>query len=229
MIARGDYDARRWRQELGDSREQIASSQSVVVNAVDATFTDPVPAGVSAQPKAGAPTTLNPVGTSATTPAVYQSPASETISKPTPSTNQIATAEKEPVPSSSVPRIGSDPQRTRVIENKPTVQVPVRTSDNGAASSPAGPMDVGSLIAYATRQQAPVYPPAARSMRASGIVKVEVTVSESGEVAEVKNTTGPMMLQSAAKDAIMKWRFKPFMRDGQPVQAVGYVNFNFSL
>jgi protein TonB len=66
-------------------------------------------------------------------------------------------------------------------------------------------------------------------MRTSGIVKVEVTVSESGEVAEVKNTTGPMMLQSAAKDAILKWRFKPFMRDGQPVQAVGYVNFNFSL
>ncbi|MBK9765808.1 MAG: hypothetical protein IPP63_01605 [Chloracidobacterium sp.] len=26
-----------------------------------------------------------------------------------------------------------------------------------------------------------------------------------------------------------KWKFKPFVRDGQPVRATGYVNFNFAL
>jgi protein TonB len=90
-------------------------------------------------------------------------------------------------------------------------------------------VDVGSLIGYATKQQAPIYPPAARSMRTSGIVKVEVTISETGEVTEVQKASGPMMLQTAAKDAIKKWKFKPFVRDGQPVKANGFVNFNFSL
>jgi hypothetical protein len=37
------------------------------------------------------------------------------------------------------------------------------------------------------------------------------------------------MLQAAAKDAIRKWKFKPFMRDGQPVRATGFVSFNFAL
>lgn len=90
-------------------------------------------------------------------------------------------------------------------------------------------MDVGSLIAYATKQAQPLYPPAAKSMRASGVVRVEVTVDENGQVAEVQKTSGPPLLQTAAKDAVRKWRFKPFTRDGQPVRAVGFVNFNFSL
>jgi protein TonB len=66
-------------------------------------------------------------------------------------------------------------------------------------------------------------------MRTSGVVKVEVTVNESGEVAEVKKTSGPSLLQTAAKDAVRKWKFRPFVRDGQPVKATGFVSFNFSL
>jgi protein TonB len=74
-----------------------------------------------------------------------------------------------------------------------------------------------------------VYPPAAKSIRATGVVKVEVTVDENGDVAEVQKTTGPSLLQNAAKEAIKKWRFRPFVRDGQPVRATGFVSFNFSL
>jgi protein TonB len=110
------------------------------------------------------------------------------------------------------------------------VETPKQTPVQQAASAPeSGPVDVGSLMSYATKQQAPIYPPAAKSMRASGIVKVEVTVSETGDVAEVHKTTGHTLLQTAAKDAIRKWKFKPFTRDGQPVKATGFVNFNFSL
>jgi periplasmic protein TonB len=92
-----------------------------------------------------------------------------------------------------------------------------------------GPLDVGSLIAYATKQSQPVYPAAAKSIRATGIVKVEVTINEAGEVSEVQKASGPALLQSAAKEAIRKWKFKPFVRDGQPVRAIGFINFNFAL
>jgi TonB family protein len=125
------------------------------------------------------------------------------------------------------------PANTKPAEPKALViSNPQPQATNGASSEPAkelGPMDVGSLIAYATKQTAPVYPIAAKSIRATGVVRVEVTVDEKGDVADVQRASGPTLLQSAAKDAIKKWRFKPFVRDGQPVKAVGFVNFNFSL
>ena len=225
MIARDDYDARRWRDELGDSREQIASSRSVIMNAIDgSTVSGPVSKDVVAmntsaasQPAQNVPTpaVLNPVGTDA--------------AKPKPSETLMA-ANTKPVVEPPATQPTAEPQRTRVIEDKPVVEPPKQQAPQQTAEvTPTGPMDVGSLIAYATTRQAPIYPPAAKTMRATGIVKVEITVDETGEVAEVQKTTGPSLLQTAAKDAIRKWKFKPFVRDGQPVKAIGFVNFNFSL
>ncbi len=91
------------------------------------------------------------------------------------------------------------------------------------------PMAVGSLVNYATQKANPVYPLIARNMRMTGIVKVELMIDENGQVAQVQNTSGPPMLKQAATDAIKKWKFKPFTRDGQATKATGFVNFNFSL
>ena len=228
MIARDDYDARRWRQELGDSREQIASSRSVIINAVDGTTVaqQPVTQDTVASNQANLPPS-----SSTATPAVFN-PVPDPAKTKVPET-LFASNSKPPVEQSAgnPASTTTDPQRNRVIENKPTVQVPVQQAAQPKVETgvPTGPMEVGSLIAYATKQQAPVYPPAAKSMRTVGVVKVEVVVNESGDVAEVKNTTGPMMLQTAAKDAIRKWKFKPFVRDGQPVKATGFLSFNFNL
>ncbi|MEZ5307788.1 MAG: TonB family protein [Pyrinomonadaceae bacterium] len=90
-------------------------------------------------------------------------------------------------------------------------------------------MAVGSLIDFATKQVRPVYPAQARSLRMTGTVRVEVLVDEDGRVSKVENSSGPALLKRAAQDAVLKWQFRPFVRDGQPVKATGYVNFNFSL
>jgi protein TonB len=66
-------------------------------------------------------------------------------------------------------------------------------------------------------------------MHTSGVVRVDVTIDEKGDVVDVQKTSGPGLLQAAAKDAIKKWKFKPYMRDGQAVKASGFVNFNFTL
>ena len=39
MLARDDYDARRWKDEVADSREELANSRSVITSAVDGTTT----------------------------------------------------------------------------------------------------------------------------------------------------------------------------------------------
>src|SRR5688572_480781 len=73
MIARDDYDARRWRNEVADSREQIASSRSVVINAMDGTTV-----------ATGPPAQLVAAGNPAPTPAPAVSlPANEPKETPT--------------------------------------------------------------------------------------------------------------------------------------------------
>ena len=117
----------------------------------------------------------------------------------------------------------TDREESKKDEPKSVAIVP---SSNGDSPSI---IDVGSLLAYATKQAPAIYPTAAKTARQTGLVKVEVTVDENGEVANVQKATGPIMLQGAAKDAIKKWKFKPFVRDGQPVKATGFVSFNFSM
>ncbi|MEO6049878.1 MAG: TonB family protein [Pyrinomonadaceae bacterium] len=210
MLARDDYDARHWKDEVADTREQMASSRSVVLSAVTETLVGGVPV-VANNPPTDQPV-MQPVVDTKTTTRDREVKTPE--NKPADST--VATNEN-PVYIPSAPPVAKE-------EPKSPNDTP-KTSVTKVGS----PLDVGSLKEYATSQTIPTYPPAARSVRASGIVKVQVTVDEKGEVAEVQKTSGPSLLQGAAKDAIRKWKFRPFVRDGQPVKATGFVNFNFAL
>ncbi|MEJ7848438.1 MAG: energy transducer TonB [Pyrinomonadaceae bacterium] len=213
-LARDDYDARRWKDEIADSREMIVGSRSIITNAVDGTTNAAVAANIKP------PVTIPASSVTSATPVLK--PVAEAVNKP--SETLLATNEKPVV---TEPKKTEEPLRNRIVAGVPTVEA--AKPEAVPEVKPTGPLEVGSLIAYATKQSAPVYPSAARSMRTSGVVKVEVTVNETGDVAEVKKTSGPSLLQTAAKDAVRKWKFRPFVRDGQPVKATGFVNFNFSL
>jgi TonB family protein len=222
LLARDDYDSRRWKDEVSDTREQMANSRSVVIDAENG---KPV---VAASNELIATNTAPPAVPPVTGASSVRDREVKTPDMPGP--NKTVTVEKPVYVASAtpVPSATSQPADTRPQNTK--AEVPVITV-GAAGTEPArsGPLDVGSLIGFATLQPPPVYPAIAKSQRASGVVKVEVTVNEKGEVAEIQKATGPIMLQAAAKDAIRRWRFRPFMRDGQPVKAVGYVNFSFSL
>ena len=88
---------------------------------------------------------------------------------------------------------------------------------------------VGSLIDFASEKVQAIYPSAAKSLRVTGLVRVEVLLDEKGNVSSVTKVTGPLQLQNAARDAALKWKFRPVLRDGTPVRASGFINFNFSL
>ena len=214
MLARDDYDARHWKDEVADTREQMAHSRSVVTSAI----TDP------------STETSNSGQVAANTKPVEQPPV---VMQPVSDTKPAATREREVrQPDTAAAKtdepvyIPSAPQTVKE-EPKPVIVTPKPEPVKADPPKSTEPIDVGSLVAYATKQSPPVYPPQAKTMRATGLVKVEVTVNEAGDVAEIQKTSGPPMLQNAAKDAIRKWKFKPFVRDGQPVKANGFVSFNF--
>src|SRR5215203_3503790 len=96
MIARDDYDARRWKDELGDSREQIASSRSVIINAVDGTAVPTsTPVQLVATSTSTGATNTAPVN-NAPAPVVY-TPVTSDTSKSQPSETLVAANTKSPV------------------------------------------------------------------------------------------------------------------------------------
>lgn len=221
LLARDDYDSRRWKDVVSDTREEMASSRSVVIDAENG---KPVAAPSNVLISANSPTTTTIAQPAADREREVKPPDTSSTNE-----NTIAAVQKPvyiPSPARTEPEAKlTEVKQESTKEAAPVITVRSKTSESGAQ----GPLTVGSLVGYATLQTSPIYPAMARTQRTSGMVTVEVTVNEKGEVAEIQKTTGPAMLQGAAKDAIRRWRFKPFLRDGQPVKAVGFVNFNFTL
>jgi TonB family protein len=73
----------------------------------------------------------------------------------------------------------------------------------------------------------PIYPPTARMMRAFGMVRVQVTISETGSVIDAKAISGHQALRPAAVAAASKWVFKPTTLNGEPIKVQGVLTFNF--
>lgn len=228
-LARDEYDAKRWKEELADAREWLASSRTTVINSVN----DDTPNTVDTNKTLAA--NNNPTYTTVSEPAPTNTiPASGANSPPPVTANGTSSAKLEVVKTDPVVNketTEAAKARERLVNNSEQTQT-AETTKVEPQTQPIvsnSPLEVGSLIEFATARVAPTYPPAAKTMRMVGTVKLEVLVNEDGSIAEVQNASGPSMLQRAASDAIKKWKFKPFTRDGQPVKATGFVNFNFNL
>lgn len=85
----------------------------------------------------------------------------------------------------------------------------------------------GVLNGKATSLPKPAYPPAARAVRASGAVAVQVLIDENGRVVSASATSGHPLLRNAAVSAARGARFSPTMLSGQPVKVTGIITYNF--
>ena|SRR5579862_2035733 len=59
----------------------------------------------------------------------------------------------------------------------------------------------------------PAYPSLARTMRISGIVRVEAVVGSNGTVKTVEILGGNPVLVEAAKEAVIKWKWEPAVHE----------------
>lgn len=88
-----------------------------------------------------------------------------------------------------------------------------------------GPLLNGKAISMVQ----PVYPPAARAVRAEGSVTVQITIDEEGNVISATAINGHPLLQAAAVAAAREAKFTPRLISGQPVKVSGIVTYNFLL
>jgi protein TonB len=67
----------------------------------------------------------------------------------------------------------------------------------------------------------------ARSSGIKGLVKVNVSIDELGNVTAANVSEGPPVLRQAAEDAAREWKFKPATRNGTPVPSTKIIYFTF--
>jgi len=72
----------------------------------------------------------------------------------------------------------------------------------------------------------PVYPEMAHKAGLMGKCGVRVVITPQAEIAEVRLNYGHPMIAPAALDAVRKWKFRPYLLDGHPVEAEGEVEIN---
>lgn len=75
----------------------------------------------------------------------------------------------------------------------------------------------------------PIYPDIAVFAHATGVVILEATVNEQGEVIGVVVLRSRKMLDQAAIDAVKQWRYTPLLLNGEPHAFVLTVTLNFSI
>jgi protein TonB len=73
----------------------------------------------------------------------------------------------------------------------------------------------------------PPYPAAARAVRASGAVNVQVTIDERGNVISASAVSGHPLLRAAAVEAARASKFSPTLLSSQPVKVTGVIIYNF--
>lgn len=85
----------------------------------------------------------------------------------------------------------------------------------------------GVLNGKATNLAKPSYPAAARAVNASGVVSVQVTIDENGDVISATAVSGHPLLRQASEQAAQSSNFSPTLLQGQPVRVTGVIVYNF--
>lgn len=74
----------------------------------------------------------------------------------------------------------------------------------------------------------PAYPQIAKSVKASGMVVIQVVVDEEGDVISARPVSGHPLLQAVALAAAHQAKFPPTRRGGKPVKVTGLIQYTFT-
>jgi len=143
-------------------------------------------------------------------------------------------AKKVPIPDPTP----DEPEPIRLPEEiQPEIDIPdtdiiFGIPEGPPAAEPEGPIRVGGDVKPPEKLVAPSpqYTEIARKARIQGVVIVEAIIDKEGSVTNVKILKGlPMGLDTAAADAVQKWKFKPATLNGKPVAVIYNLTVNFRL
>ena len=146
----------------------------------------------------------------------------------------IAAVELPPPPVKlEAPRVDAEPPIVSIEldEREESTAITVITQP----APPAGPTAAGmpplvSEVAYAVAPQ-PGYPSASRRLREQGMVVLRVLVDESGKAQQlsIHESSGHQRLDNAARDAVARALFKPYVANGLAQRVYVLIPIEFAL
>jgi TonB family protein len=89
------------------------------------------------------------------------------------------------------------------------------------------PLSGGVLNGKAISLPRPDYPADARSAGVDGVVVIQVTIDEQGNVTEARAVSGPKILQEPSVNAALQAKFSPTLVQGEAVKVTGVIVYNF--
>jgi periplasmic protein TonB len=137
--------------------------------------------------------------------------------------NSSAKSVSQPEAPQAVPVMGiasssGDKALAGIMEAKPAVPV-LRTMRVSQGVSQ------GMIL----KRVSPEYPMQARQLRIEGMVQLEATVAKDGKVKDVRVVSGHPILARAAVDAVKRWKYKPYLLNGAPIEIDTEITVNFKL
>jgi len=130
---------------------------------------------------------------------------------------------------------GDDHQAVHPGSNSIKVEIPVQSKSTGAVAHNAGAVTIASArerIPSSTQKfQAggAEYPMLAPQSRVQGSVILQARIGADGVVQDLRVVSGPAILASAAREAVRRWQFKPYIQNGQAVETVANITVNFTI
>jgi periplasmic protein TonB len=77
--------------------------------------------------------------------------------------------------------------------------------------------------------QQPHYPREAREKGIQGDVLLQATIDTKGNLANLKVVQGDPILVKAAVDAVKKWKYRPYLLNGEPVEVETTIKIQFHM
>ena len=143
-------------------------------------------------------------------------------------TNTDNSAKPSPAVNSNIvkvtpsPKLTESPVKDSVIKDEEETEYSTPTPKNVPKT-----VSGGVVNGKATSLVKPTYPAAARAVRASGAVNVQVLIDENGNVISASAVSGHPLLRSSAVQAARASKFNPTLLSGQPVKVSGIIVYNF--
>jgi periplasmic protein TonB len=154
-------------------------------------------------------------------------------------------SQAEPTPKRELPQVSVvTPQPIVQVPDLPVIDIPADVPQSARAitvptRAPQPPATQAqdrstpklvSTVEY-VREPSPRYPPQSRRLREQGLVVLRVVIDERGEASsiEIETSSGHTRLDAAARDAVLRAAFRPYVEDGEPRRALVLIPIEFAL
>ena len=87
-------------------------------------------------------------------------------------------------------------------------------------------VDTNEAIAHVVSKVDPVIPAAVTAARIGGNVIADLTVRLDGSVESVTILSGAEQLHRPVTEALLRWKFRPFLKNGRPVRVITLIEVN---